>query len=182
MWIFRFRLLCGLLSAGCAGDGGGGGGGGGDEPASGSVSSSARISATTGESPAAVAGPDAPCPRTGRWAACSLERRLEQSGFVPRKEPGDQPSRKGFGVPPSVYALGPARLEVFIYPDESALRRDVAGMDTTLAAPRGQSNDWEIPPRFVRSGNLAAVFLTRNEQQGERLMLAITAGPPQPDP
>ncbi len=81
-----------------------------------------------------------------------------------------------------VYTLGPARLVVFIYPDDSGLSRDVAKMDTTLAAPRGQTNDWEIPPRFVRSGNLAAVFLTRNEQQAERLMLAITAGPPQPDP
>lgn len=81
-----------------------------------------------------------------------------------------------------MYTLGGARLEIFIYSDEAALRRDVAGMDTTLAAPRGQANAWEIPPHFVRSGNLAAVFLTRNEQQAERLMLAIAAGPPQPDP
>jgi len=173
MTILRFLCL-GLVIAGC------GGGGGDDESASGSVPGSARTGAATGESPAAVAEPGAPCPRTGRWAACSLEKRLEESGFVPRKEPEAQPSRKGFGVPPSVYALGPARLEVFIYPDEAALRRDVAGMDTALAAPRGQTNDWEIPPRFVRSGNLAAVFLTRNEQQAERLTLAITAGPPQP--
>ena len=144
MSILRFRLLCALLSAGC--------GGGSDEPAFGSTPGSARTSATAGESPAAVAEPGAPCPRTGRWAACSLEKRLEQSGFVPRKEPGAQPSRRGFGVPPIVYALGPARLEVFIYTDESALRRDVAGMDTALAAPRGQTNDWEIatPFRAVR--------------------------------
>jgi hypothetical protein len=52
-------------------------------------------------------------------------------------------------------------------------------MDTVVVAPRGQRNDWEIPPRFIRSGNLIAVFLTRNEQQAERLTLAITAGPPQ---
>ncbi len=137
---------------------------------------------TSGASTASSGQPGTPCPRTGRWAVCSLEKRLEQAGFVLRKEPGDHPSRSGFAVRPIVYALGRARLEVFIYPDESALRRDVASIDTTLVAPRGKSNNWEIPPRFVRSENLAVVFLTRNEQQAERLMLAITAGPPQPDP
>ena len=125
--------------------------------------------------PAKTAGP---CPRTGRWAICSLEKRLEQSGFVLREGEG-KTSRLGFSVPPKAYTLGRAKLEVFIYPDEAALTRDLAQMDTIAAAPHGKSNDWEIPPRFMRSANLAAVFLTRNEQQAERLTLAITAGPPQ---
>jgi len=173
MTVFRFNMLClCFLGAAC---------GGGDKGEPGRRSDSPPTTAASTASPAASGPPGSACPRTGSWALCSLEKRLEQSGFVPRKEPGDHPSRKGFGVPPVVYALGPARLEVFLYPDESALRRDVASMDTTLAAPRGQTNDWEIPPRFVRSGNLAAVFLTRNEQQAERLALAITAGAPQPD-
>lgn len=134
-----------------------------------------------GVPPAAAVGRSGlPCPRTGRWAICSLEKRLEQSGFVLRKADGEQPRRSGFSVQPVVYTLGRARLEVFVYPDEAALSRDVAQMDTALAAPRGQRNDWEIPPRFVRSGNLATVILTRNEQQAERLTLAITAGAPQP--
>ena len=172
--VFRFKLLCFcFLSAAC---------GRSDKAESGSMSQSGPVSATTGASPGVAGRPTSACPRTGRWAVCSLEKRLEQSGFVLRKEPGDHPPRSGFTVPPIVYALGPARLEVFIYPDESGLRRDVAGMDTTLAAQRGQSNDWEFPPRFIRSGNLAAVLLTRSEQQAERLMLAITAGPPQPEP
>jgi hypothetical protein len=120
-----------------------------------------------------------PCPRTGRWAICSLEKRLEQSGFVLNKAPAESRRRLGFTVQPVVYTLGRARLEVFVYPDEASLNREVANIDTTLAAPRGQSNDWEIPPRFIRSGNLAAVLLTRNELQAERVMLAITAGAPQ---
>jgi hypothetical protein len=78
--------------------------------------------------------------------------------------------------------LGRARLEVFIYPDEAGLGRDLAKLDTTVVAPRGQSNDWEVPPRFIRSANLAAVLLTRNEQQAERVTLALTAGPPQSGP
>jgi hypothetical protein len=133
--------------------------------------------------PSAATGQgSSPCPRTGRWAICSLEKRLEQAGFVLRKGEGEPVRRSGFSVPPAVYTLGRARLEVFVYPDEAALIREIANIDTTLAAPRGRSNDWEIPPRFIRSGNLAAVLLTRNELQAERVTLAITAGPPQPGP
>jgi hypothetical protein len=80
---------------------------------------------------------------------------------------------------PAVYTLGRARLEIFLYADDAALARDLARLDTLAVAPRGEKNDWEIPPRFIRSANLIAVFLTRNEQQAERLSLAITAGPPQ---
>jgi hypothetical protein len=109
-----------------------------------------------------------------------LEKRLEQAGFVARKPAGQPPRRSGLSVVPQAYTLGRAYLEVFIYPDEATMKRDLAGLDTTVVAPRGGKNDWGMPPRFIRSGNLIAVFLTSNEQQAERLSLAVTAGPPQP--
>lgn len=126
--------------------------------------------------------PTSPCPRTGRWALCSVEQRLEQSGFVVRRIPGEPPARAGFSVAPAVYALGGMRLEVFIYPDEAALARDVAKLDTVTAVPRGSASRWqtETAVTFVRSGNLAAVFLSDNALQVERLTLALTAGAPQP--
>ena len=119
------------------------------------------------------------CPRTGMWALCSVEKRLEQSGFVVRRSSGHAPRRAGFTVAPAVYTLGRSRLEVFIYPNEPALAADVAKIDTVTAAPRGAPNPWETTPTFVRSGNLAAVFLTDNATQAERLTLALTAGAPQ---
>jgi hypothetical protein len=121
------------------------------------------------------------CPRTGKWALCSVENRLVQSGFVVRRVNGEPPRRTGFSVTPAVYTLGRSRLEVFIYPSESALAADVAKMDTVSAAPRGAKNPWPFfSPTFVRSANLAVVFLTDNATQAERLMLALTAGAPQP--
>ena len=121
------------------------------------------------------------CPRTGKWALCSVENRLVQSGFVVRRLNGEAPHRAGFSVTPAVYTLGRSRLEVFIYPSESALASDVAKMDTVSAAPRGAKNPWPFfSPTFVHSANLAAVFLTDNATQAERLMLALTAGAPQP--
>ncbi|MFL5487314.1 MAG: hypothetical protein ACJ8AJ_02415 [Gemmatimonadaceae bacterium] len=131
----------------------------------------------------AVAATNSPsrgaCPRTGKWALCSVEKRLEQSGFVVRKS-GEAPLRRGFSVAPVVYTLGRARLELFLYPDEAALSRDIANIDTLSASPRGAPSQWETPPTFVRSANLVAVFLTDSQQQAERLTLAITAGAPQP--
>ena len=122
-----------------------------------------------------------PCPRTGRWALCSLEKRLQQSGFVVRRASGEAPRRAGFTVPAVAYTLGHSRLEVFVYPDEAALARDIAGIDTLTASPRGRPSVWESAPTFVRSANLAAVFLTDSPLQAERLTLAIAAGAPQPN-
>src|SRR6266550_8394037 len=82
--------------------------------------------------------PKAPgCPRTGLWALCSVEHRLMQSGFVVRRVDSVGPRRPGFAVAPAVYMLGRTRLEVFIYPNESAVSTDVAKIDTVFAAPRG---------------------------------------------
>src|SRR6202171_3294952 len=117
-----------------------------------------------------------PCPRTGQWALCSVEKRLQQSGFVVRRVAGEAPRRAGFSVAPAAYTVGHSRLEGFVYPDEAVLAKDVASIDTLTATPRGKSSVWETAPTFVRSANLAAVFLTNSPVQAERLTLAITAG------
>jgi hypothetical protein len=114
------------------------------------------------------------------WALCSVETRLVQSGFVVRRVKGEPQRRAGFSVPPVVYTLGRTNLEVFIYPNEAALAADMAKIDTVIAAPRGTRNPWLMIPTFVRSANLAAVFLTDNPTQAERFTLALTAGAPQP--
>ena len=137
--------------------------------------------ATTASSAVPASAQANPCPRTGRWALCSLEKRLKQSGFVVRRIGGESPRRAGFSVAPAAYTVGHARLEVFIYPDEAALAKDIASIDTLTASSRGRSSVWETTPTFVRSANLAAVFLTDSPVQAERLTLAITAGAPQPN-
>ena len=122
-----------------------------------------------------------PCPRTGLWAQCSVEKRLSQSGFVVRALPDSARRRNGFSIAPLAYLLGRSRLDVFIYPTADAAGRDVAGLDTAIAGPRGARNQWGfgVQPTFVRSANLLAVFLTDNPTQSERLTLALTAGAPQ---
>jgi hypothetical protein len=147
-----------------------------------SFTAAAAPAATPTASSSATTGNGAPaCPRTGKWALCSVEKRLGQSGFVVRRMSGEAPHRAGFSVVPAVYMLGRSRLEVFVYPSESALAADVAKIDTISAAPRGAPNPWPFfSPTFVRSANVAAVFLTDNATQAERLTNALAAGAPQP--
>ncbi len=152
----------------------------GAQSASSTPTSSSGVNASSQASAPSDAPTSSACPRTGEWALCSVEKRLEQAGFVLRRVSGDAPRRAGFSVTPAAYTLGRSRLEVFIYPSESALSADVAKIDTVLAAPRGSKNPWPFfTPTFVRSANLAAVFLTDNTAQAERLTLALTAGAPQ---
>ncbi len=76
--------------------------------------------------------------------------------------------------------LNRSRLEVFLYPDAAALERDLAKIDTLTASPVGTASQWQTPIAWVRSGNLAAVFITDNATQSDRLTLALGAGAPQP--
>ena len=119
--------------------------------------------------PPVTAGSPDPCPPTGLWAVCSVEKRLKQSGFVTQKNDSAFEPRAGLSVKPAVYTLNKSRLEVYIYPSAPALSREVAGMDTTT-----------IAPVFIRSGNLAALLFTDDATQAERVSLALTAGAPQP--
>jgi hypothetical protein len=131
--------------------------------------------------PAPAAAPKGSCPNTGLWAKCSIEKRLKRSGFVFTPIVGDAPKRAGLSVTPLAYKLGDGPgLELFIYQDEKALARDVAGLDTVTVAPKGKTNSWGGTPLFVRSANLIAVLVTTDAREAERLNLAITAGPPPP--
>lgn len=120
-----------------------------------------------------------PCEHTGLWAQCSLERRLKQSGFVVKKL-DEKPVRAGFTIKPVVYSLGASRLEVFFYDDEKSANKDLTQLDTVAVAPKGSQALWPSPPTFIHSANLVAVLLTQNQRQAERVVLAITAGAPQP--
>ena len=96
------------------------------------------------------------------------------------KKLDEKPERAGFSIEPIVYSLGASRLEVFFYDDEKSADKDVAVLDTILVAPKGTQSAWPSTPLLIRSANLTAVLLTQNQRQAERVMLAITAGPPQP--
>ncbi|MBA3657625.1 MAG: hypothetical protein H0W69_09775 [Gemmatimonadaceae bacterium] len=125
------------------------------------------------ESPSAATTPatapnDPGCPVNGLWAVCSVEKRLTQSGFVARQTDSVGDKRAGFTVKPVAYNLNKSRLELYIYEDAAALKREISRLDTAAVAPV-----------FIRSANLVALLFTNDGTQAERLSLALTAGAPQ---
>jgi hypothetical protein len=113
------------------------------------------------------------------WAACTIQRRLKQSGFVVKQMDTASHKREGFSVKPVVFSLGKSRLEAFIYASERAASKDASLLDTVTVAPKGKAATWPVAPLFIRNTNLIAVLLTENARQAERATLALTAGPPQ---
>jgi hypothetical protein len=109
----------------------------------------------------------------------TVENRLERAGLVPRRS--DTPVRVPFlSVPGVSLTLGRSELQVFVYPDSEARRRDVARLDPMTFAPPGARAPWSIPPALIVSNNLAAVLLSQDERQIERVQDALTAGLPAP--
>lgn len=168
------RALAFGLTAACSGRSGG--------------ADSARAATRTPVAPAATTSgdsgaPGAPaCPHDGRWRACSVAERLEQSGLVPHRDTAPPLPVPFLSAPDTVFRLGLGTVHAFVYADTARLARDVASMDTVRVAPRGGSFAWPAPPTFVRSANLVAVLLTPNARQVERVQLALGAGPPQRNP
>ena len=167
-------LALSLLAAACGTSG---------SPRSDSTAATANGAATSAAATAPFTpGDSAHCPEDGRWRDCSVVKRLRDAGLVPQKQ--DAPARHPFfSVAGTAYKVARGDLEVFVYPDEAALARDLAALDTVRIAPKGETGPWHMPrPTFIHSANLLAVFQTLSETQAERVQLALAAGPPQPNP
>jgi hypothetical protein len=133
------------------------------------------------EVPAAAAGDSAGtasgCPETGPWQQCSVEKRIERAGLVATALPDT--ARKDFmAVPGLRYDLGRGELQLYLYADSVARKRDTDRLDPERAAPPGQGGGWSTRARLITSNNMAAVLLTTNETLAERVALALGAGMP----
>jgi hypothetical protein len=138
-------------------------------------STAATAAAAAAPSAAAAKGPS--CPATGRWELCSVKARLEASGLAPRLEP-DSVAHDFMEIGGAVFQVGDARLEVYIFPDEKRVKKLVNTIDTLNVARSGERGDWSSAPTFIHSANLAAILLSNNARQVERVQDALLAGPP----
>lgn len=157
-----------------------------DERAEAAAAGAAAVDTPPAQAPAAgasaaVADPPAACPERGDWQICSVEKRLERAGLVVRRT--EELVRHDFLQVPGVqYETSRAELQVFLYPSAAARARDTDVLDSIAVAPRGRRIIWRWPATLVTSGNLAAIILSLNERQAERIALALGAGLPPPLP
>ena len=112
-----------------------------------------------------------------------MRQRLERAGLAPQPLP-DTIRHPFLRVPGIAYRVGHAELEVFLYDSAGAHRRDLAALDTGRVQPTGDSAvavAWSATPTLITSNNLAAILLSDQGTQIERVRLALTAGLPAPD-
>lgn len=126
-----------------------------------------------------VAGGDT-CPTWGQWEPCNVEDRLSRAGLTFKRT--DAPVAYDFmHVPGIEYETPVAKVHVFIYPDQKARSADTDLLDPETVSPKDKRHYWKVPATLVTSINLAAIVLTLNERQAERIDNALGAGLP-PDP
>jgi hypothetical protein len=119
----------------------------------------------------------AECPEFGAWRECSVLDRLEDAGLVVKRE-SDPTELPFFSVKGIRFTSSRASIHVFLYPDQAARVRDTEQLDSAAVAPRGGTYGWPDPAILVTSNNLAAVVVSPNERQTERIVLALGAGLP----
>jgi hypothetical protein len=103
--------------------------------------------------------------------------RLEDAGLVVTQQA--EPVRfPFFSVAGTTYSTTRSTIHVFLYPDRAARARDTDQLDSASVAPRNGTYAWPDPATLVTSNNLAAVVVSPNERQMERIVLALSAGLP----
>ncbi len=117
------------------------------------------------------------CPGTGHWESCTVFDRLERAGLAPQR--GDTVRYPFLGVAGQTWRLGIATIHVFRYRDSTARRADFVALDSARVRPAGDTvTAWPGTPTLLVNDNLLAILLSENEEQVERVSLALTAGPP----
>ncbi len=120
---------------------------------------------------------DNSCPKSGAWRACNVLDRLEHAGLVVTQQ--SDPARISmFSVEGITYTTTRSTIHVFLYTDQAARQRDTERLDSATVAPKGGTYSWSDPAVLVTSNNLAAVVVSPNERQTERIVLALGAGLP----
>lgn len=143
-----------------------------DSPAA--VSASAAAADSTLMAPIA---PGAACPDVAPWRPCSVEDRIARAGLAVNRRP-DGVHHDFMHVDGLVWETSRAEIQVFLYPSEEERRRDTDQLDTVFVSPRGRRIYWKQPATLVTSQNLAAIILSPNPRQTERIALALGAGLP----
>lgn len=135
------------------------------------------LAADTAAATGAPAGADSgACPMVGAWRQCSVVERLERAGFGPMLVEGEarQPS---LAIPGSVYRLGSAELQLYLYADSAGAARQAASVDAAEAEP-ADARGIRRAPLVIHSQNLVALLFDNNDRLRERVQLALTAGLP----
>jgi hypothetical protein len=120
-------------------------------------------------SPLAVSAAESIAMARDVWNKPEVVRRLTEGGLVVI-DPHQRVLRRDLHVVGDRLQVGRGELEIYVYDDAAARRRDAAGLDTLARGlPRIDR------PRYIISGNLIAVLRAPDERLAERVENVLTA-------
>jgi hypothetical protein len=121
------------------------------------------------------------CPTWGKWEPCNVEDRLSRAGLTFKRT--ENPVSYDFmHVAGIEYETPVAKIHVFIYPDQKAREADTNLLDPETVSPKDKRHYWKEPATLISTINMAAIVLTLNERQAERIDNALGAGLPADPP
>ncbi|MBA3579364.1 MAG: hypothetical protein H0W42_05195 [Gemmatimonadaceae bacterium] len=110
-----------------------------------------------------------------RWDLDAVRSALQTAGLAAKAlGPVTQPFMSVGGT---VFQIGEAELQVFIYGDVGAMMRDVIRLDTARVSPPAMMISWRAKPSLLTRNNLAAIIVTRDEALRRRIRAALTVEP-----
>lgn len=138
--------------------------------------------AAVASAPAAVPDvnvPGGPCYLRELWDECTLIKRLESQGYVPKVD-GHNAGKLAavFTAPVVELLLGRGRLRAFIYPTAAAATADLARADTVGQAACPAPPTAKYGATLLHSGNLVALLEAGNDNTCIRVGDLIRAGLP----
>jgi len=134
-----------------------------------SEQSRAAQSAATPAPESSAAIPVPPPAHDSGWSKSEVVERLTEAGFVVT-DSGQSANHEKLRVTGSLLHLGRGELQIYLYPDVAARKRDAAGLDTALRGfPRLDR------PRYIESGNLIAILKTPSDRTAERVENVLTS-------
>jgi hypothetical protein len=126
---------------------------------------------------ATMPAPGGTCPAFGLWQACSVEDRISRAGLaVNRRDEGVH--HDWMSVDGLVWETSRSEIQVFLYASEADRKKDTDKLDTVFVSPPDKRIMWRWPAQLVTSNNMAAIILSLNGRQAERIALALGAGLP----
>lgn len=132
------------------------------------TASAARAAPAT-PTPSPAAAPASPGAASDAWTTGEVVKRLTEAGLVVT-DSGQRVHHPGLHVEGERLHLGDGELELYLYPDGAARRRDAAAIDTVT---HGLPSIYA--PRYIASGNLFAILHTPHDRTAERVANTLTA-------
>ena len=140
----------------------------------------AAAAATSGPAAApSVNVPGGPCYLRELWDECTLIKRLESQGYVPKVDGRNAGKLATAFTAPSVeLLLGRGRLRAFLYASEAAATADLARADTVGQSACPAPPNAKYAATLLHSGNLIALLEAGNDNTCIRVGDLIRAGLP----